>query len=215
MYAQFDTPKALKHRPRRHRWIAAAVLAALAAAAVATAPNGSSHHTESECEEVPFALQTLDYARAILTKCSTVLELPGDSEATAAVRLQRQTVLDLPGHRFHMLIGEEALLRTVGNAEIMTAQIRSLTQTLPERDHVKIGIIPLNAEFTAPTTNFVTQESTGVDIEAVTGAVEATDEKEIALAGRTFDLLATQAVYGQDARAILDLALAGHADPRV
>ncbi|TDP28231.1 DUF5753 domain-containing protein [Nocardia ignorata] len=164
---------------------------------------------------IPGLVQTLDYARAVLTKCSAVLGLPDDSEATAGVRLQRQAVLDAPGHRFHMLIGEAALRRTVGSHAVMAAQIRQLGDILTARDNVEIGIIPLDAEFVAPADNFVIHDSTGVDVEAVTGSIETADADEVALAQRTFDLLASQAVYGETARALLDRVLAEHVGPGI
>nr|WP_181698993.1 Scr1 family TA system antitoxin-like transcriptional regulator [Nocardia sp. GTS18] len=62
---------------------------------------------------LPGLVQTHDYARAILTKCSAVLGLADDSEATALARLERKSMLDQPGHEFHMLIDERALRLTV------------------------------------------------------------------------------------------------------
>ncbi|WP_431957982.1 DUF5753 domain-containing protein [Nocardia lijiangensis] len=161
---------------------------------------------------LPGLLQTLDYARAMHTKCSAVLKLTDDSEATAIARLERQTVLDLPGHQFHMLIDETALRRTVGSSEVMAAQIRHLTNSLTARDHVRIGIIPLDAGFVVPTINFVLRDTTSADSEGITGPIENKESAEIELVERTFDLLATTAVYGEEARAILARALASHTE---
>ena len=69
----------------------------------------TKNHRSYNSTILPGLLQNHDYARAILTKCSAVLEFPNDSEATATARLERQSVLDLPGHELHMLIGEAAL----------------------------------------------------------------------------------------------------------
>ncbi|MGV9783421.1 DUF5753 domain-containing protein [Nocardia farcinica] len=164
---------------------------------------------------LPGLVQTLDYARAILSRCTTVLGVPDDSEATAAVRMQRQAVLDAPGHRFHLLIGEAALRRTVGSHAIMAAQIRRLGDILTQRDNVDIGVIPLDAEFIGQAENFVIRDESGVDIETVAGSVETSGADEIALALRTFDLLAGQARYGEHARALLDRALAEHVGPGI
>ncbi|MEU3010074.1 Scr1 family TA system antitoxin-like transcriptional regulator [Nocardia asteroides] len=60
----------------------------------------TKHQRTYNPDVIPGLVQTRDYARAILTKCSAVLELPDDSEATAGVRLQRQALLDAPGHLF-------------------------------------------------------------------------------------------------------------------
>lgn len=166
-------------------------------------------------EIIPGLLQTHHYARAILTKCAAVLNLADDSEATAIARLERQTVLDLPGHKFHMLIGESALRTTVASSEVMAAQIRQLADILTARDHVRIGIIPLNAEFVAPAINFVLHDTDSADSEGITGPIENTESIEIELVERTFDLLATTAVYGDDARLLLDHALAAHVGPGI
>ncbi|WP_052314472.1 DUF5753 domain-containing protein [Nocardia thailandica] len=175
----------------------------------------TKHQRSYSSEILPGLVQTLDYARAILSKCTTVLGVPDDSEATAAVRMQRQAVLDAPGHRFHLLIGEAALRRTVGSHAIMAAQIRQLADILTSRDTVDIGIIPLDAEFIGQADNFVIHDESSVDIETVTGSVETSGADEIALAVRTFELLADQARYGEHARALLDRALAEHAGPGI
>lgn len=166
-------------------------------------------------EILPGLVQTVDYARAILTKCSAALGLPDDSEATATARMQRRAVLDAPGHRFHLLIGEAALRRTVGSHAIMATQIRQLGDILTSRDNVEIGIIPLDAEFIGQADNFVIHDETAVAIETVTGSLETTGADEIALALRTFDLLAGQARYGEHARALLDRALTEHVGPGI
>ncbi|MFE7719522.1 hypothetical protein ACFU44_10800 [Nocardia rhizosphaerihabitans] len=59
----------------------------------------------------------------------------------------------------------------------------------------------IGTEFVASATNVAITNGTRVDIETVTGKITAED---IALAVRTFDLLATQAVYGDDACTILN-----------
>ncbi|MFF2085412.1 DUF5753 domain-containing protein [Nocardia sp. NPDC058176] len=161
---------------------------------------------------LPGLLQTHDYARAILTKCSAALGLVDDSEATAIARLERQTVLDFPGHEFHMLIDERALHLTVGSSEVMATQIRHLSTILTARDHVKIGIIPLTAEFVAPAINFVISDTTRVDSEDIVGPIEHSSPEKVELVERTFDLLATTALYGDDAQVILTRVLANHTE---
>ncbi|MBF6308536.1 hypothetical protein IU462_26965 [Nocardia farcinica] len=97
----------------------------------------------------------------------------------------------------------------------MAAQIRRLGDILTQRDNVDIGVIPLDAEFIGQAENFVIRDESGVDIETVAGSVETSGADEIALALRTFDLLAGQARYGEHARALLDRALAEHVGPGI
>nr|WP_181698991.1 Scr1 family TA system antitoxin-like transcriptional regulator [Nocardia sp. GTS18] len=79
----------------------------------------------------------------------------------------------------------------------MVTQIRHLIDILTARDHVRIGIIPLNADFVAPAINFVISNTTSVDSEGIAGPAEYTDSREVELVERTFELLAATAVYGE------------------
>lgn len=159
---------------------------------------------------LPELLQTHDYARAFFDRCSAVMGMDDDSEALALTRLQRQTALDEPGYYFHMLIDEAALRVTVGSSEVMTTQIRHLMNILTARAHVLIGIIPLNAEFLAPADSFDFSYATDSDNKRIIDPFEEADIVE--LVERTFDLLATTAVYGEEAHAILARALASHTE---
>ncbi|MFE9788899.1 Scr1 family TA system antitoxin-like transcriptional regulator [Nocardia salmonicida] len=159
---------------------------------------------------LPELLQTHDYARAFFDRCSAVMAMTDDSEELALARLQRQTVLDMPGYDFHMLIDEAALRVTVGSSEVMTTQIRHLMNILTARAHVRIGIIALNAEFLSPADSFDFGYATDSDDKRITDPFEDADVVE--LVERTFDLLATTAVYGEEAHAILVRALASHTE---
>ncbi|MFE3318127.1 Scr1 family TA system antitoxin-like transcriptional regulator [Nocardia sp. NPDC059195] len=159
---------------------------------------------------LPGLLQTHDYARAFFDRCSAVMGMADDNEALALARLQRQTVLDMPGYDFQMLIDEAALRVTVGSSEVMATQIRHLMNILTAREHVRIGIIVLNAEFLAPADSFDFSNATDSDNKRITDPLENTDTVE--LVERTFDLLATTAVYGEEAHAILVRALASHTE---
>ncbi|MFC9472109.1 Scr1 family TA system antitoxin-like transcriptional regulator [Nocardia sp. NPDC056952] len=168
------------------------------------------HQRSYSTKLLPELLQTHDYARAFFDRCSAVMGMADDSEELALARLQRQTVLDMPGYEFHMLIDEAALRVTVGSCEVMITQIRHLMNILTARAHVRIGIIALNAEFLAPADSFDFSTATDSDNKRITDPFENTDTAE--LVERTFDLLATTAVYGEEAHTILARALAGHAE---
>ncbi|MGW0325554.1 Scr1 family TA system antitoxin-like transcriptional regulator [Nocardia sp. NPDC003183] len=168
------------------------------------------HQRSYSTKLLPELLQTHDYARAFFDRCSAVMGMADDSEELALARLQRQTALDMPGYEFHMLIDEAALRVTVGSCEVMTTQIRHLINILTARAHVRIGIIALNAEFLAPADSFDFSTATDSDNQPITDPFENTDTVE--LVERTFDLLATTAVYGEQAHAILARALAGHTE---
>ncbi|MFI8974190.1 DUF5753 domain-containing protein [Nocardia asteroides] len=157
-------------------------------------------------------VQTADYARAILTECFNVLEVPNDLDETVAARMRRQHILDRCEREFHFLIGEAALHQTVGNSQVMDGQIRALRSQLDARPHVRIGIVPLNSRFVGPAPDFVIHDTARVESETVTGEVIATSARDVALAARTFDRLDKQAVYGEEARILLTRVLATHTD---
>ena len=56
------------------------------------------------------------------------------------MRIVRQLVLQRGGHRFHILIGEAALHRTVGDGAVMAAQLEHLRGEL-DRPNVRLGVI--------------------------------------------------------------------------
>ncbi|MFE6926077.1 DUF5753 domain-containing protein [Nocardia sp. NPDC057663] len=160
---------------------------------------------------VPVFLQTPDYAGAVLSACASVLQVPDDAGDAATALLQRKAILDSPSHRFRLLMGEAALLRTVGSPTVMAAQTQFLLETLETRKNVEIGLLPLDSQLHTPATNFDISDQAAVDIATVTGFVTATSAEEIALAERTFDLLAAEAAYGHDARVLLNRAQSTHA----
>ncbi|MGW0251145.1 DUF5753 domain-containing protein [Nocardia goodfellowii] len=155
-------------------------------------------------------LQTQGYAEAIFSAAIARGEFDEDTAAVVAARLARQRVLDDRAKRFRILIGEAALLRTVGSAEVMAGQIQSLMATLAARDTVEIGIVPVNALFVSPAGNFVVRDDTEVDIETVIGTATSIESVDIARAIRTFDAISEVAAYGQAARTVLARALDRH-----
>lgn len=70
-----------------------------------------------------------------------------------------------------------------------------------------IGINTVTTEFFNTATYFVINNLVSVDIETVTAA----SIEDIALAERSFSLLASQATYGNDAHTIRNRALEAHA----
>lgn len=97
-----------------------------------------------EAEFVPGLLQIRDYARAI----HRVFRPDADDEEIerlVAVRMDRQKIFDRskPRH-LHAVVNEAALLRQVGGAEVMDAQLASLRAAV-ERPEITIDVLPLRA----------------------------------------------------------------------
>ncbi|MFD4441024.1 Scr1 family TA system antitoxin-like transcriptional regulator [Nocardia sp. NPDC058519] len=118
--------------------------------------------------------------------------------------------LDFPGSRYHWLIGEPALLRTAGSADVMTEQVHALLAAAA-KEKTEIGIIPIVDRFVTPIRHFriwgPEDEEVCVDTEELYGVSVSRRRGDVEHADRSFRLLAAQAVYGNDARAILTRSL--------
>jgi uncharacterized protein DUF5753 len=89
----------------------------------------------------------------------------------------------------------------------MIAQLESLLGE-PERPNLLLGVIPLDAEYHAPATNFVLYDRAQVITETVSAELTITRPSEIALHEKTFTLLSEQAAHGDAARTLIENALA-------
>ncbi|BAD58726.1 helix-turn-helix domain-containing protein [Nocardia farcinica] len=157
-------------------------------------------------DTMPGLLQTEGYARAILRVCISMIGGRDDLEEAVAMRMARKGVLTRAGHRFHILIGEASLYPTVGDNAVMVAQLEHLLGELT-RPNLRLGVIPLDAEYRAPATNFVIYDRDRVLTETVSAELTITRPSEIALHEKTFAVLAEQAVYNDAARALILRAL--------
>ncbi|HEX3779921.1 MAG TPA: helix-turn-helix transcriptional regulator [Pseudonocardiaceae bacterium] len=151
---------------------------------------------------VPGLLQTPDYARAIFTTQSTLLDVPDDVEASVRARMERQRLLYEGGPDIEILIGEAALRHPVGSPAVMAAQIDRLTSALG-LPGVRIGLLPLGRQLPyVPWHGFWIVDDT-VFIENITAEVRVVDEVDVAVYHRLADALWTVAVEGDEARALL------------
>ncbi|MBF6330932.1 helix-turn-helix domain-containing protein [Nocardia transvalensis] len=157
-------------------------------------------------------LQTPEYAEAMIRWVAEFYKVPDDVEQAVAVRMERQQVLYRRDHRFHFLIGEQALYTTVGDDQVMIGQLDRLLSagSLPR---VAFGIIPMTADARVLFNNFVMYDNRLVAEEGSTAKLTITQPREIALYGRAFDVLAKQSVPGEAARALIRKALATRSQP--
>jgi hypothetical protein len=156
-------------------------------------------------------LQTPEYAEAMIRWVTEFYQLPDDVEQAVAARMARQQVLYRRDHRFHFLIGEQALYTTVGDNQVMVGQLDRLLSagSLPR---VVFGIIPMTAEARVLFNNFVMYDNRLVTEEGSTAKLTITQPREIAQYGRAFDMLARQAASGNAARALIRRALESRRD---
>ncbi|UGT62866.1 helix-turn-helix domain-containing protein [Nocardia asteroides] len=158
-----------------------------------------------EPEVVPGLLQTERYARGVLAACIAVIAGRDDLDDALAARMQRQQVLAQGDHRFHIVIGEWALYRTVGDDDVMREQLDRLTDLLAH-PRVRLGVLPLLAEYRGPASNFVIYDRAKVLAETVSAELTITRPSEILLHERTFTIIAEQARYGAEADALITAA---------
>ncbi|MFE3280962.1 Scr1 family TA system antitoxin-like transcriptional regulator [Nocardia sp. NPDC059239] len=93
-------------------------------------------------------------------------------------------------------------LGIVGDAETMVEQLTDLAESLAH-PRIKLGIVPLDAEYRAPVTNFVIYDRAQVLTETVSAELTITRPSEILLHEKTFAIFAEQAAYGDDALALI------------
>ncbi|MGH3972374.1 MAG: helix-turn-helix domain-containing protein [Pseudonocardiaceae bacterium] len=90
---------------------------------------------------IPGMLQTRDYARAMLS--TSVIVPPADVEAMAASREHRAERLRSGTPLLWVVLGEEALRRTVGGRQVQRGQLLRLRE-LAELPNVAVQIMPLS-----------------------------------------------------------------------
>jgi transcriptional regulator with XRE-family HTH domain len=151
---------------------------------------------------IPGLLHTAEYATAVLARVAAFYEVPNDVEAGVSARMERQQILYSPRHRFHFVIGQQALRTLVGNWDVMTGQLDRLLSVM-SMSRVRLGIIPAEAPYIVPSNQFIIFDDRLVHIEAVTAEIAVTQPREVMLYLRSFAALAKLASYDADARSII------------
>lgn len=158
---------------------------------------------------VPGLLQTPEYARRVIQ----VADVTGtqDHEAAVARRMQRQEILYSPGRRFEFLITEGALrAMPPGPPAILVAQMDRIA-SLATLENVTIGLLSFDR---------VIREAIGWSEFAIYAEVEdgescafaevthaeltISDPRDVEIYTAVMDRLARNAVYGDEARELLD-----------
>ncbi len=138
-------------------------------------------------------------------------KVPDDLDSGVATRMERQQILYRGDHRFHIVIAEQALHTTVGDAAIMVGQLDRIlaAMALPR---LRFGVIPAHAEYRVPTNQFIMFDDRLVQVETVSAELTISQPQEIALYLRAFRELAEQAVHGEAARELVTASLRGFAE---
>ena len=156
---------------------------------------------------VPGLVQTADYARAIFTGLSTLLQTPRDVEEAVNARMQRQNILYDSERRFEFLVTEAALRTRYGSTQIMISQLNRLHAVLGMHN-VRFGIIPQTAVLpAAPVHGFWVLDDL-VNVETFHTEASTRNAEDLAFYGRILDALWELAVEGDEAQAILSRCIA-------
>lgn len=155
---------------------------------------------------VPGLLQTRAYATALMGAIIAFQQIPNDTEAAVAVRIERQRVLR-QGGTFAFLVEESALRARVADDEVMAGQLGHLLH-MASLPGVSLGIIPASSPRGMwPVEGFWILDDDRVLVELVTAEINVTQPREIDLYARTFTALGAIAAYGSTARALITTAI--------
>jgi hypothetical protein len=91
---------------------------------------------------VPGLFQTPDYARSLL---HAIEHSAGEIETLIEIRIQRQEMLENPGHpELHFVLGEAAIARAIGGPQVMNEQLDHLLDLAKDR-RINLRLVPLSA----------------------------------------------------------------------
>lgn len=156
---------------------------------------------------IPGILQTAGYAKSILSQVTEFHGLPNDVEAGVQARMERQQILYKGNHRLHIIIGEAALTLGVADTDVLVDQLDRLL-TLLSLARVHLAIIPTRARHGyLPSHGFWILDTREVLVETVSAEIKLTQSREVAVYEKAFERMASSAVNGKQARALITHAL--------
>jgi transcriptional regulator with XRE-family HTH domain len=156
---------------------------------------------------VPGLFQTTGYAAARMARIIEFSGIPNDLEEAVAARMDRQRVLCSGDHTFAVVLEAAALRARIGSIEMMVGQLGHLIN-IAASPRVSLGVIPSDVERTMWwNPEFWIFDEARVLVETPTAELTITQPREIAIYARTFAELASMAVYGAAARAIIMTAI--------
>ncbi|MGP3912874.1 helix-turn-helix domain-containing protein [Nonomuraea sp. 10N515B] len=163
----------------------------------------------SYCQDViPGLLQTEAYTTATLSAIRDGRRVPVDDVADAvAERMARQHILRAPGHRFVFILEAAALSYRRGGPGVMAEQLSHLLEAM-SLPSVVLGIIPPDVERAGrwPVENFYMFDDEQANVELVSGFLTIRQPREVTLYAETFVGLYDAAVFGRQARALIERA---------
>jgi transcriptional regulator with XRE-family HTH domain len=151
---------------------------------------------------VPGLLQTPEYCRALL-QLDRIRPVDDLADAVSS-RMERQAALYDESKRFDFVVTEGALRWRIGSPSVHAVQLHHIAG-LAQLPNVKVGIIPSLADVGARQTNmFAIFDDSAVVVETMTAELTLREEQPVGFYARVFDTLRASAVYGEEARTVLD-----------
>ncbi|MGW1776276.1 helix-turn-helix domain-containing protein [Streptomyces sp. NPDC002104] len=155
----------------------------------------------------PGFLQTPAFATALMNQITRFQGTPDDVAEAVAARVARSRFLYEGGHRYVVLMEESVLRFRTADPEAMRGQLRHLLTVMPLAS-LSLGIIPFTAQRTVwPLEAFYVHDDTSAVVETLTAEIKVTQPRELADYLKAFAGLAEMAVYGDDARDLIQAAM--------
>ena len=155
---------------------------------------------------VPGALQTPGYATVRLAEFADMVGIPADLQATVAVRMERTRLLFSGDRLFHVVLGEHALYAAFADPEVMEDQLRHLLE-ISRLPRLRLGILRTRARHYMTFCGFWIFDDREAQLETYSAAVRITQPSEIAMYAKVFEHYSRRAVYGEQARGLISLAI--------
>lgn len=155
-------------------------------------------------------LQTADYARALLSTSATPRTQP-HIERLVKFRVDRQAILTRPRKplRLSVVLDESALLRAIGNREVMADQLRHLGE-MGRRSNVDIRVLPFDSGNPVSSHGFTIVEFPWPDdrgmvyFDLVSGGLSREPVNEVDAYRLVFDHLCAKALSPADSLALIE-----------
>lgn len=152
---------------------------------------------------VPGLIQTRAYTEAVLRAVQRRRVDVDDVAEAVAARVERQRMLYEGGRRFAFLIEESVLRNGTGGPDVLVGQLGHLL-TVGSLPNVSLGVIPTGSDRSRmPVEGFWIFDAAQTNVELVSGYLTITQPGEVTMYAEAFAELATLAVYGASARALI------------
>jgi len=155
----------------------------------------------------PGFVQTPGFATALMQQITAFQGTPDDVSEAVAARVARSRFLYEGGHRFVVVMEESVLRFRTADPDVMVGQLRHLLAVMPLAS-VSLGIIPFTAQRTVwPLEAFYLHDDVQAVVETLTAEINVRQPRELADYAKAFAGLASMAVYGDAARALIRAAI--------